>query len=68
MYTGWKKAAVIGLSAGLVLAGLSGCSREEFNAEAAAVTVNDDTISAGLLRSPHGMPRLSTRAYIRRME
>lgn len=50
MYTGWKKAAVIGLSAGLVLAGLSGCSREEFNAEAAAVTVNDDTISAGLLR------------------
>ncbi len=50
MNTGWKKAAVIGLSAGLVLAGLSGCSREEFNAEAAAVTVNDDTISAGLLR------------------
>ena len=30
MNTGWKKAAVIGLSAGLVLAGLSGCSREEF--------------------------------------
>ncbi|HIR27232.1 MAG TPA: hypothetical protein IAB84_04590 [Candidatus Choladousia intestinigallinarum] len=50
MNTGWKKAAVIGLSASLALAGLSGCSgKNEFNAEAAAVTVNDDTIPAGLL-------------------
>ena len=50
MNTGWKKAAVIGLSAGLALSGLSGCSKGEFNPQAAAVTVNDQEISAGLLK------------------
>ena len=50
MNTGWKKAAVIGLSAGLALSGLSGCSKGEFDPQAAAVTVNDQEISAGLLK------------------
>lgn len=45
-----KKAAVLGLSAGLVLTAVSGCSKKEkFDAEAAAVTVNDDSISAGVM-------------------
>lgn len=45
-----KKAAVLGLSAGLALTAVSGCSKKEkFDAEAAAVTVNDDSISAGVM-------------------
>ena len=51
MNNGLRKAAVIGLSACLALASLSGCSKkDEFNAEAAAVTVNGDEISAGLVK------------------
>jgi foldase protein PrsA len=46
-----RKVAVIGLSASLVLTSLSGCSKkkETFDTEAAAITVNGDTISAGVM-------------------
>lgn len=44
-----KKAAILGLSAGLVLTAVSGCSKKEFDTEAAAVTVNDDSVSAGVV-------------------
>ncbi len=51
MKNGLKKAVVIGLSACLVFGTLSGCSKEEtFDASAAAVKVNDDEISAGLVK------------------
>jgi hypothetical protein len=47
---GFRKAAVLSLSASLVLTSLAGCSKKEtFDAEAAAVTVNGDTISAGVI-------------------
>lgn len=50
MKRGLKKAAIAGMSAALVLTSLAGCSKKEvLNAEAAAVTVNGDTISAGLV-------------------
>lgn len=46
-----KKIAVIGLSACLALGMLSGCSKKEtFQADAAAITVNGDEISAGLVK------------------
>lgn len=46
-----KKLAVIGLSACLMLGTLSGCSKKEtFQADAAAITVNGDEISAGLVK------------------
>ena len=46
-----KKIAVIGLSACLALGTLSGCSKKEtFQADAAAITVNGDEISAGLVK------------------
>lgn len=45
-----RRAAVISLSAGLVLTVLAGCSKnDKMNAETAAITVNGDTISAGVL-------------------
>ena len=52
MYNRLKKAVVFGLSACLMLGSLSGCSKKEaeFNPEAAAVTVNGDEISAGLVK------------------
>lgn len=52
MNNGLRKAAVIGLSACLALSSLSGCSKKEeaFDAAAAAVTVNGDEISAGLVK------------------
>lgn len=50
MKKGLKKAAVIGLSAGLALTSLAGCSKKEkFDTEATAITVNGDTISAGVV-------------------
>ena len=50
MKKGLKKAAVIGLSAGLALTSLAGCSKKEkFDTEAAAITVNGDTVSAGVV-------------------
>ncbi len=50
MRKGLKKAAVLGLSAGLALTSVAGCSKKDnFDAEAAAVTVNDATVSAGVL-------------------
>lgn len=50
MRKGLKSAVVFCLSAGLVLTSLSGCSKKEkFNSEAAAVTVNDSTVSAGVI-------------------
>ena len=46
-----KKIAVIGLSACLALGTLSGCSKKEtFQADAAAIAVNGDEISAGLVK------------------
>ena len=46
-----KKIAVIGLSACLALGMLSGCSKKEtFQADTAAITVNGDEISAGLVK------------------
>lgn len=46
-----KKLAVIGLSACLALGTLSGCSKKEtFQADAAAITVNGDEVSAGLVK------------------
>ena len=52
MHNRLKKAVVFGLSACLMLGSLSGCSKKEaeFNPEAAAVTVNGDEISAGLVK------------------
>lgn len=50
MRKGLKKAAVLGLSAGLALTSVAGCSKKDkFDAEAAAITVNDATVSAGVL-------------------
>lgn len=52
MHNRLKKAVVFGLSACLMLGSLSGCSKKEaeFDPEAAAVTVNGDEISAGLVK------------------
>ena len=52
MHNRLKKAVVFGLSACLMLGSLSGCSKKEaeFNPEAAAITVNGDEISAGLVK------------------
>ncbi len=46
-----RKAAVLGLSATLALTSLAGCSKkkETFDTEAAAITVDEDTISAGVV-------------------
>lgn len=46
-----RKAAVFGLSAALALTSLSGCSKKEetFDTEAAAITVDGDTVSAGVV-------------------
>ena len=45
-----KRAAVAGLSMGLVLTSLAGCGKKDkVDWDAAAVTVNDSTVSAGLL-------------------
>lgn len=50
MKKGLRRAVVTGLSAGLVLASLSGCSKKDkTDWSAAAITVNDDVISAGVL-------------------
>ena len=50
MRKGLKSAVVFCLSAGLVLTSLSGCSKKEkFDSEAVAVTVNDSTVSAGVI-------------------
>lgn len=46
-----RKAAVLGLSVSLAMTSLAGCSKKaEFNAEAVALTVNDSTASAGLVK------------------
>ncbi len=46
-----RKAAVLGLSTCLALTSLAGCSKkDEFNAEAAAITVNGDVVPAGLVK------------------
>lgn len=46
-----RRAAVFGLSATLALSSLSGCSKNEetFDTEAAAITVDGDTVSAGVV-------------------
>ena len=45
-----KRAAVLGLSVSLALTALAGCAKKEaFDTEATAITVNDDTISAGVM-------------------
>lgn len=50
MMKGLKKTAVLGLCAGLVLTSLAGCSKKEtFDREAAAITVNGQTVSAGVV-------------------
>lgn len=47
---GLKKAAALGLCTGLVVTSLAGCSKKaEFDAEATAITVNDDTIPVGVM-------------------
>ena len=51
MNIGWKKAVSVGLCTCLALTGLSGCSKKEsFDAAAPAITVDDATASAGLLK------------------
>lgn len=52
MHNRLKKTVVFGLSACLMLSSLSGCSKKEaeFDPEAAAITVNGDEISAGLVK------------------
>ncbi len=46
----WRRAAVLGLCAGLVLTSLAGCSKKnKLNLEEAAVTVNDDELSLGVV-------------------
>lgn len=51
MNNGLKKAAVIGLSACLAMTSLAGCSKKEtFDAEAAALTINDTEVSAGVVK------------------
>lgn len=50
MRNGWKRAAVVCLSAGLMMTTLAGCSKgSDFNAEATAITVNDSKLSAGVV-------------------
>ncbi len=52
MNTGKKRAGMILLSASLVLTSLAGCSKSEessFDADAAVMTVNEETVSAGLV-------------------
>lgn len=51
MNTGMKRAAMLALSASLAMTSLAGCSKKEqnFDAAAAALTVNGEEISAGLL-------------------
>lgn len=52
MRKGLKKAVVFGVSTGLVLASLSGCSKKEekvFDTAAAAVTVGDASLSVGVV-------------------
>ncbi len=48
----WKKAVAAGLVACLTLGSLAGCSKKEekFDTAAAAITVNGDEISAGLVK------------------
>lgn len=52
MNRGLKKAAVIALSSCLAMTALAGCSKKEaeFDAAAAALTVNDTTASAGFVK------------------
>ena len=51
MNIGWKKAVSVGLCTCLALTGLSGCSKKDsFDAAAPAVTVNEESASAGLLK------------------
>lgn len=50
MMKGLKKTAVLGLCASLVLTSLAGCSKKAtFDREAAAITVNGQTVSAGVV-------------------
>ncbi len=51
MKTEWKRAAVAILGASLVIVSLAGCSKKEeaFDADATALTINDETVSAGLM-------------------
>ena len=50
MKNGWKRAAVVCLSAGLMMTTLAGCSKgSDFNAEATAITVNDSKLPAGVV-------------------
>ncbi len=45
-----RRAAVLGLCTGLVLTSLAGCSKKDkINKEETAITVNDDTVSLGVL-------------------
>ncbi|MCC8137809.1 MAG: hypothetical protein LIO76_07040 [Clostridiales bacterium] len=52
MNTGMKRAGITLLSASLVMTSLAGCSKNEessFDADAAVLTVNEETVSAGLV-------------------
>lgn len=50
MNKGLRKAVIFALSAGLVLTSLAGCSKKEtFDTEATALTVNDETLSVGVV-------------------
>ncbi len=51
MNTKWKRAAIAAISTSLVLSSLAGCSKKEetFDNEAAVMTINDETVSAGLM-------------------
>ncbi|MCD7818417.1 MAG: hypothetical protein LUH07_05135 [Lachnospiraceae bacterium] len=53
MNTGMKRAAVVALSTSLMLTSLAGCSKQEeaaFDADATIMTVNDEEVSAGLVK------------------
>jgi hypothetical protein len=51
MNTRWRRAVSTGLCTCLALTSLAGCSKKEsFDAAAAAITVNDTAISAGLVK------------------
>ncbi|MCD7735774.1 MAG: hypothetical protein LUI07_02210, partial [Lachnospiraceae bacterium] len=52
MNTGMRRAVMVALSTSLVMTSLAGCSKkgEAFDADAALMTVNDETVSAGLVK------------------
>ena len=65
MNKGLKKAAVLGLSTCLMLSSLAGCSgkKDAFDADAAAITVNGETVSAGLVKFMSHFTQANTESF-----